>query len=280
MEDSTTVEDAAKAIADGDLSMLQTDDDADVETSAESSETPSEESPKTEAEPSPEPVKEGEKFDPFATLGEDEPQAIKDAAAIAKKWDKLTPEQQQEKVEKLSHRKDTLEALAEKLGKNVDKLAEPKPDSRYEEKIAALEAKLEEVQEGTEFSRKQAERHRFVTEVAKWAQHNNLDPDTTKALTDPEGDLYSSFNTTKFDPSSGEPMGFNGRLKQAIVTSSSIKRAVAKANENKVAEATIEGLKAKLPDMGSGKTVSKDIMALEGEEFLDEFDKLAGVRKW
>lgn len=233
-----------------------------------------------------------EEHNPDATLEEspdelDEPtktpQFRVDAKNLAEKWDTLDEETQKDKLEKLkkSGRTATLNALAEELGTSPSKLVRVynEPDN---DEIAALKAEVEELKTVLPNAHRQAEVNRFQAEMQKWANHNKLSEEEAKEIVGINSEMHKRFENLKFNPETGEKLGFNGRLKLALSQSEEVQDLIAAKKAGVKYEGIKQGLKAKMPGSGTPihttKTVNLD--ELDGEAFLNAQDEAAGVRKW
>lgn len=233
-----------------------------------------------------------EEHNPDATLEEspdepDEPaktpQFRVDAKNLAEKWDNLDEEAQKDKLKKLkkSGRTATLNALAEELGTSPNKLVRvySEPDN---DEIAALKAEVEALKTVLPNAHKQAEVNRFQAEMQKWANHNKLSDEEAKAIVGVDSEMHKRFENLKFNPETGEKLGFNGRLKLALNQSEEVQDLIAAKKAGVKYEGIKQGLKAKLPGSGNAthapKTVNFD--GLSGEDLLRAQDEAAGRRVW
>lgn len=281
-------------------------DDAELEPSeTPPTESDHQETPVVEEEPeeviTAEPVEEDEpteveklpeEHNPDATLDEspdelDEPtktpQFRVDAKNLAEKWDALSEEDQKDKLEKLkkSGRTATLNALAEELGTSTSKLVSVynEPDN---DEIAKLKAEVEELKTALPNAHKQAEVNRFHAEMQKWANHNKLSDEEAKLIVGVDSEMHKRFENLKFNPETGDKLGFNGRLKLALSQSEEVQDLIAAKKAGIKYEGIKQGLKAKMPGSGTAihTTKSVNFEGLDGEDFLNAQDEAAGVRKW
>ena len=216
-----------------------------------------------------------ETHDPFATLSE-QPQPVKDAANISSKWNRLSSDEQAEKVLKLynSGRTETLEALAKSQGKTSDELvteflsnedtteteAKPSEDELYEK---FKERMLKEVDAKNQPLMQHAEMLEFKTQVDKFAQHNNLTKESSEKLKQLDGEVFKMFKSVSFDPATGQKMTLNQKLKYALSNSESVKSELINAKANKKAGEIAKGLDMQTLNLSAG-----------GKDNEDEFEKL------
>lgn len=205
------------------------------------------------------------------------PRFVKDAKNLAAKWEDLSDEKKLEKVTKLAkNRPHTFKALATELGTSPELLLEqheldstdlsdagdlpPEIDVekiRKEAEASALEKFRAEQAGNTD--KAESERNRFVTEVSDFAKHNKFDDETTKKITDFNGDLFKKFNGIKYDPETGKELSMKGRLKLALSGDDSIKEALVKSGVMHQSKRVIAGVQQALPKAGKpGKVASKE----------------------
>lgn len=274
----------------------QMESDESSEEEAQPEEEPTEEEEVKEEEEEEEPEEETkeepvlpEDHDPDATLSEEqepekEPQHRVDARNLAEKWDFLTDEEQELKVQRLqkSGRLSTLQALAKELGTTVDHLLpERKREAAKGDEIAELKKKLTEMESAVGYAKKQAENDRFVAEITKWADHNKFDEEETKDLLKIDGELRNNFRSLRYDPVTGEELSYNMRLRLALKQSDSVQEALTKKMVTKELKARKEGLKAALPNSGTSNATSASRKKnLSPEEELRMMDEQFGARVW
>ena len=286
MSDTTLMEDAEK---------LLSEETTEVDASDVSIPEPPTNEPDPQEETSPkgdevEPKALPEDHNPDATLEEEEPspepekipQSRTDGVKLAEKWDTLSEDEQATKLMNLkkSGRISTLESLASELGTSVDSLFNPFTKEDELSELEILRRKVAEHDNALGYATKQSEMDRYHTELGQWASHNKLTEAESKSLTDINGELFKTFDSLKFDPQTGQPLTFKGRLKLALNGTESVQELVAAKKAGKKFDGMKEGLKASLPGGGDSVTTKTNWEDLEGEELIAAQDALAGKASW
>lgn len=226
-----------------------------------------------------------DEHNPDLTLEEDQPsQSVQDGINLGKRWENFSDEEKSEKISNLSkgNRKETLDALAKELGESTEDLISQfgtSEDSEVYDRDAVKEELLEELREEMGLDATRIERNRFVLEVEKWGEHNNLSKEQIQELSKIDGNVAQAFEYLKYDPESGRELSFKGRLKMALKHDSAQKMvtdALVKSRSEKIAN----GAAAKLPGTGGKESSKPDLMDMDDADFLEESDRLSGERTW
>lgn len=215
--------------------------------------------------------------DPFGTLNEepaspsDTPQVEKDAESHVQKWSEYDDDKKSELIQNLSeNRKDTFQLIARKLGVDPDKLKSEFSPQRKKESSGLKEEILKTVEEQFQPAIDQANQQKFKSEIQSFAEHNDLTKEQAQELAKIGGDVYKEFENAKYDPATGQPLSFKGKIKAAL-SSNSVVQALINQKGAKKAEDIAAGVQAKVP--GSSGASSKSVSEMTPQERLEAQNK-------
>ncbi len=198
-----------------------------------------------------------------------------DAQGLANKWDSLTPEEQESRLNKLESRPKTLDALNTLLEEKKSNADMSQDQMRKELELRTQQIK-EELKKEFKPHLIQADQTRLNSELIKFAKHNNLNSEVLKEISDPLGEVSDSFGKLKFDPETGKELSFNKRLELSLRGSEAVQNAIIESKSVEQAGKILKGVKMKMVN-GSGGSVKKDLDSLHGQDWIDEADRLAAA---
>lgn len=213
-----------------------------------------------------------EDHDPMATLNSSKEESSleqrypKSAVNLANKFADLSEDEKANKVASLFNtkgREQELSAIADAEGISIEDLIDKYTEEVFQEDTQADPAQIDidalveqKLRERLAPQLAQSERIQFGDEIQKWAKHNKIDD--ISGLSDVTGEVYKAFTDARFNPTTGEPLDFNGRMAIAL-KSDQAQESLIKSGAIKGAKQIVKGINAKLT-----KTSPEN---LEGEDF-------------